>query len=220
MKSLWTLALDLLFPPKCVFCQTLLEKEEEGLCARCEKELPWLSGGPAETAGEFFSLCVSPLRYQGRVRESVHRYKFGGAVSYAATYGRLLADCVEERLAGRFDLVSWVPLSRKRLRQRGYDQARLLAEELARRLDLRAEPLLEKVRHTEAQSGLSSDSGVRRANVLGAYRALSPGLLAGKRVLLVDDVATTGATLSECARVLRTAGAADVLCCTLAKAGK
>ena len=220
MNRLWEAALDLLFPPKCPFCRALLQKGEEGLCASCREHLPWLEGGGAETAVDFLSLCISPLRYRDLVRESVHRYKFSGGTAYAAVYGRLVADCVEERLSGRFDLVTWPPLSRRRLRQRGYDQAKLLAQEAARCLGAEAVPLLEKVRHTRAQSGLGGDSGARRANVLGAYRPLSPEALTGKRVLLIDDVVTTGSTLSECARTLRTAGAADVVGCALAKAGK
>lgn len=211
--------LDLLFPPKCPFCGKLLEEGQTLLCPVCQCELPWAQGTQGERKVEFVDLCVSPLWYRGKVRDSHHRYKFSGVRAYAEPYATLMEQCVTDRLQGRFDLITWVPLSRKRLRKRGYDQSQLLAQRMADRLDMPCGRLLKKVRDTKAQSGLKGESE-RRANVLGAYE-IYPGVQpAGKRVLLVDDVVTTGATLSECARVLRTAGAAGVVCVTLAAAGK
>ena len=209
--------LDLLFPPRCVFCRRLLRRGEEGICSRCQQELPWALGAEAEQTGEFFSLCASPLWYQDQVRASFHRYKFKGVRGYSRTYGRLVAQCVLDHLAGRYDLITWVPLSRARLRQRGYDQAMLLASAAALELDDVAAETLRKVRDTEAQSGLGKNDASRRANVLSAYQVTDPALVEGRRVLLIDDIVTTGSTLSECARVLRTAGAADVVCAALAR---
>ena len=212
--------LDLIFPPKCVFCRRLLRKGEEGFCAHCQEHLPWSLGPEAERKVEFVSLCVSPLWYQSEVRESFHRYKFKGVRGYAKVYGRLMAQCVRDHLAGKYDLITWVPLSPERRKARGYDQAMLLAESAALELgDVAAETLV-KVRDTSAQSGLGKDDGARRANVLGAYRPTDPEHIAGKRLLLIDDVVTTGSTLSECARTLLAADAADVVCVTLAKARK
>ena len=209
--------LDLLFPPRCVFCRRLLHRGEEGICPRCQQELPWALGAEAEQTGEFFSLCASPLWYQDQVRASFHRYKFKGVRGYSRTYGRLVAQCVQDHLAGRYDLITWVPLSRARLRQRGYDQAMLLASAAALALDDVAAETLCKVRDTEAQSGLGKNDASRRANVLSAYQVTDHALVEGRRVLLIDDIVTTGSTLSECARVLRTAGAADVVCAALAR---
>lgn len=209
--------LDLLFPPRCVFCRRLLHRGEEGICPRCQQELPWALGAEAEQTGEFFSLCASPLWYQDQVRASFHRYKFKGVRGYSRTYGRLVAQCVQDHLAGRYDLITWVPLSRARLRQRGYDQAMLLASAAALELDDVAAETLCKVRDTEAQSGLGKNDASRRANVLSAYQVTDPALVEGRRVLLIDDIITTGSTLSECARVLRTAGATDVVCAALAR---
>ena len=209
--------LDLLFPPRCVFCRRLLHRGEEGICPRCQQELPWALGAEAEQTGEFFSLCASPLWYQDQVRASFHRYKFKGVRGYSRTYGRLVAQCVQDHLAGRYDLITWVPLSRARLRQRGYDQAMLLASAAALALDDVAAETLCKVRDTEAQSGLGKNDASRRANVLSAYQVTDTALVEGRRVLLIDDIVTTGSTLSECARVLRTAGATDVVCAALAR---
>ena len=209
--------LDLLFPPKCVFCGKVLSGGERGFCARCQKELPWLEGAAAEQSGEFFSLCASPLAYRDQVRDSIRRYKFKGRRGYHRTYGRLVAQCVRGHLAGRYDLITWVPLSDRRRKERGYDQAFLLCSAAALELGGTAVETLRKDRNTRAQSGLDDD-GARRANVLGAYAIVDPERVAGKRVLLIDDVITTGSTISECARILRAAGASDVVCATLARA--
>ena len=194
--------LDLLFPPKCVFCGRLLTSGERDFCARCQRELPWLAGPEAEQTGEFFTLCASPLAYRDQVRDSIRRYKFKGRQGYHKAYGRLVAQCVHDHLDGRWDLITWVPLSDQRRRERGYDQAFLLASAAALELGEVAVETLRKGRNTEAQSGLDDDAE----------------LVEGKRVLLIDDVITTGATISECARILRTVGAGEVVCATLARA--
>lgn len=217
MSSWAAKLLDLLFPPKCVFCGKLLPTGATHLCPRCQAELPWLEGAAAEQTGEFFSLCVSPLGYRDKVRESFHRYKFQGYRGYRRAYGLLVAQCVHDHLAGRYDLITWVPLSGKRKRERGYDQAFLLAGAAAQELGEAAVETLRKARDNTPQSGLEGEAE-RRANVLGAYQPVNPEQVAGKRVLLIDDVVTTGSTLSECARTLRTMGAADVVCAALARA--
>ena len=127
--------------------------------------------------------------------------------------GGLVARCAAERFSGEFDTVTWVPVSKKRLRQRGYDQARLLAESACRRWDTKPVALLRKVADNPAQSGLT-EAAARRANVLGVYEALPEA--AGKRVLLIDDICTTGATLTECVRVLKDGGAESVACAAVA----
>ena len=157
--------------------------------------------------------------YRGRVPDSVHRYKFPGTPSYAGAYGLLIAQCVRDNRAAPLDLVTWVPLSPKRKRKRGFDQAEALARAAAQELGLPVRGTLEKFRNNGPQSHLH-EASERRANVLGAYRLREGAEPAGLRILLVDDVVTSGATLSECARLLRSAGAAEVLCATLAQARK
>ena len=207
--------LDLVFPPKCVFCGTILETSAEKICPDCAKQLPRWSNERVKKS-EFLPQIAAALYYEDSVRESVHRYKFAGRSHYASAYGALLAMAVSAQLTEHFDTLSYVPLSRKRLRQRGYDQARLLAEELGRHFDMEVQTLLVKLRDVPAQSSMKT-SAERRANISGCY-ALAEGVdVTGKRILLVDDVLTTGATLSEAARILRMSGAAAVygaaLCC-------
>ena len=217
--NLWKTCLDLLFPPKCPFCRCILESGGQGLCPKCQRTLPWLVGPSGERHIPGADGCWSPLEYKGLVVEAVRRYKFSGLRCYHTVFGHLMAQCVTDHLRETVDLVTWAPLSRKRLRERGYDQAKLLAEQVSRELSVPLAPTLRKVRNTLPQSE-REDEAQRRANVAGAY-ALRPGTeLTGKRLLLVDDVVTSGATLEECIVPLRRAGAKRVWCLTLAQAGK
>ena len=216
--SLSSRLLNLFFPLKCTFCARLMEEKELWICPECQRSLPWLEGAAAEKKVEFVSKCVSVLRYQGQVKESILRYKFAGQECYCVTYGMLAAQAVSDHLEGQFDLITWVPVSWQRKRKRGYDQSFLIAREVGRQLGQKPVKLLRKVRHTGKQSALK-DRAQRRANVMDVYRAPWPERLRGKQVLLVDDVVTTGETLSECARMLLMAGAEDVVCVTVARAG-
>ncbi len=116
-----------------------------------------------------------------------------------------------------FDLLTAVPISPARRRKRGYDQVGLLMRAVSRELGIPMAETLKKVRNAPPQSGLSERSQ-RKANVLGAFRPVHPERFAGKRVLLLDDIVTTGATASECARVLLTAGAKEVKLAAIAAA--
>lgn len=206
--------LDLFFPPKCPFCSKVLDKA--GICPDCERDLPWI---PEESVvrEEKNLRCASPLWYEGKVRDGLLRLKFENAPGAAAPMGALLSQCAAEQFGGCFDLVTWVPLSRMRLRKRGYDQARLLAEHACRAWNVKPIALLRKDGNNPPQSGIH-DAAARRANVLGMYHVINPDDVAGKRILLVDDICTTGATLSECVRELRLAGAESVVCATVARA--
>ena len=201
--------LDLFFPPKCPFCGKVLD--HAGICPACEKALPWTAEGAGLRELPGGLQCAAPLWYEGKVREGLLRFKFQGARAAAGPLGELVARCAAERFSGAFDVVTWVPVSRRRLRSRGYDQARLLAESACRLWEVRPEQLLQKITDNPAQSGLTEEAA-RRANVLGVYEAAEPERIQGYRILLVDDICTTGATLAECARTLRDAGAADVMC--------
>ena len=209
--------LDLLFPPKCPFCGRVLEKP--GICPTCEKNLPWIEGREGLREGAGGLRCAGAVWYEGLAREGLLRLKFQGASAAAEPMGDLVARCAAEHFSGEFDTVTWVPVSKKRLRKRGYDQAELLARAACRRWDIQPVRLLEKVMDNPPQSGIH-DAAARRANVLGAYRlCCGREAVAGRRILLVDDILTTGSTLSECARTLKAAGAAQVwgLCAAAAK---
>ena len=207
---------DLLFPPRCVVCHCLLADKETDICAKCRRELP-TTEQPIKRAG--VPRCYSPYYYEEAVTASVRRFKFHGCSFYAEVYGRQIAMRLLQN-AVVFDLLTWVPISKKRRRKRGYDQTLLLAQAVARELGTTALPLIRKLRDNPPQA-MQPDAAARRGNVLGVYALTKDApALKDKRVLLIDDVITTGATLSECVRVLSTAGAAGVVCATLAATRK
>ncbi|MBQ9459693.1 MAG: ComF family protein [Oscillospiraceae bacterium] len=203
--------LDLFFPPKCAICGRV---GVHGVCSNCEGTLPRMETPLRE--GAAFGKCAVPLKYEGAVREALLRFKFHGVQSAADGFGGLLAQCAAEELGGEFDAVTWAPVSAKRRKERGYDQAELLARAAAGRWNVCPERLLEKTRDNPPQSGLGAPE--RRGNVVGVYRAVNTGKIKGARILLIDDIVTTGSTLGECARVLKDAGAQSVVCACVASA--
>jgi len=209
--SIFSSFLNLLFPPKCPFCGKV--QEPPGICPECETELPWIDDAEALREGPGGLRCAGAVWYEETVRDALLRLKFNGAPDAAEPLGKLVAQCAAEQFGGAFDVVTWVPVSRKRLRSRGYDQAELLARAACRLWDTEPIRLLEKITDTPPQSGIQ-EAAARRANVLGVYDAA--GDAAGKRILLVDDICTTGATLTECIRVLEDAGASSVVCAVVA----
>lgn len=207
--------LDILFPPKCVLCGKLLEKGELDLCRQCRVDSPYIAKHNLKFT--FLDSWTAIWYYRGYVRDSLRRYKFRRARHYAPAYGRLLAMKLLQDYPEGFDVLTWIPVSPLRKFTRGYDQVELIARAVAAELDMEPVATLKKVRHNQPQSRLSGQAK-RRANVLAAYRCLDPALVAGKRILLLDDIITTGATAGECARVLLTAGAEEVHCGVLAAA--
>lgn len=206
--------LDLIFPPRCPFCGRILDTA--GICGGCRASLPWTgeADGLRELPGGV--PCAGPLRYEGPVREAVLRMKFQGRTAAIRPLGELIASCAAGRFPGAFDTVTWVPVGPRRRRRRGFDQSRLLAGDACRSWGVRPVGLLVKDRDRPAQSSLK-DPAARRANARGAWSLRAdPG---GRRILLIDDVCTTGATLAECAEVLRRGGAAGVVCAVAALAG-
>jgi ComF family protein len=209
----WTAAvLDLLCPPRCAFCE---RRGVHGVCPACEKTLPYAENPLRE--GAPFGRCVSPLRYEGAVRQSLLRFKFRGGQSAAEGYAQLMARVIAEEFPGEFDCITYVPVSEQRRRQRGYDQAQRIAVELGKLWDTPPQTLLRKIFDNRPQSGITSREE-RKGNVLGVYEAADTEHIQGARVLLVDDIITTGATLGECVRGLKAAGAQSVVCATVASA--
>ena len=199
MSFLESLA-SLLFPPRCAFCG---KPGVHGVCSECEKALPYCKTPLHERAE--IGACFAPLKYEGIVREALLSYKFHASQSRCTGFGDVLAQAVAEHFGG------------ERKQERGYDQSYLLARETCRHWSVAPETLLQKTKDNVAQSSLSSREE-RQKNVVGAYVAVNEDKIKGQRILLIDDILTTGATLREAARVLREAGAEKVICATLAAA--
>jgi len=219
--------LDLVFPPQCALCR----RAGAMLCGDCVEALPRADGPRCGRCWERVRnrpLCrycaESPPRYaslrsaflmEGGARQLVHELKYGGMIAIAAPMADLLMEgCDVEDV----DVVVPVPLHASRERSRGFDQAATLARHVAKRMRLPCERrAARRIRATAPQVKTMSREA-RRENVAGAFSA-QPGAVEGRRVLLIDDVATTGATLDACATALLDAGAASVRCATFARAG-
>ncbi|HEV2714260.1 MAG TPA: ComF family protein, partial [Terriglobales bacterium] len=163
--------------------------------------------------------------YDGRLRELIHLLKYEQVRSTAGVLGRMLAEAVsnlEPLMGGGNILVVPVPLYRRKLRQRGFNQAELIARDAVKRMGGQSfafEPgVLERRRETQSQIGLTRHQ--RRENMRGAFAVVKPDEVRGREILIVDDVFTTGTTVSECARILRRAGASKVYVATVARTVK
>lgn len=198
--------LDLLFPPRCLLC----DRMGEPFCEDCRAQIR------PEPAGAVVPPGIEDARsaglHEGPLRQAVLRLKFGRKVALVRPLGELLAaQLLTLRGEWQPDFVAPVPVHWTRLLERGFNQSELLAETLARCLQIPMLPALRKVRQTPPQVGLAGEP--RRTNLRGAFAVRLP--VSGRRIVLVDDVRTTGATVSECARTLRAAGAAEVYAATV-----
>lgn len=209
--------LNLLFPPKCILCRKVLEKDETDLCRSCRTETEMYPFGKRKP--QFLDSFTAVWYYEENVRRSLLRFKFCGCRNLAPAFGRILAMKIEKEYPEGFDLLTWIPVSPLRKLRRGYDQCELLAKAVGQELGVIPVPVLKKIRNNRQQSRIRG-AAQRRANVLGVYRVTAPETVAGKRILLLDDILTTGATAGEAARVLLTAGAKEVHCAAMAASRK
>ncbi len=200
------------FPSHCIFCKRYVKEQYLSICNKCAKTVP---EPPPNRHGEFFSRCVSVMPYDDTVRSSVLHMKLDPMVAYCETYGRMIAARVREELKDKFDLVSWIPTSPLHRVKRGFDQGEMMAQTVAAELGLPVRKLLKRRLFSRAQSSIP-DAARRRANVLNAFYTVKDPAIDGECILLIDDVITTGATLSECSRVLRLTGASKIVGATFA----
>lgn len=233
-------ALDFLFPPLCVSCRARIG-EAHALCAACWSKISFIEGAVCNCCGIPFgvdpggeTLCGpchanprsldkarSLLIYDEASKELILGFKHGDRLDLAPAFARWL-DRTGSELFEEADLLVPVPLHRFRLWRRRYNQAAILAERLSERVAVPCDPLaLLRSRPTKSQGEMPS-AKARRRNVLGAFSVPKEKResIRGKRILLIDDVFTTGATLESCARALKRAGAARVNALTLARVVK
>ncbi len=203
---------SLFYPKRCIFCRELIEGTGDLLCCpKCEKKLLDIK----TVTGKRKVRCISPTVYSGDMRKAIHRFKFRGRTQYAPTLAYFLHRAISDE--SDFDLITWAPTSALRKFSRGYDQSELLARELGKRMGIPVKRGLKKFKHTKRQSELSAEK--RHENVRGKYRAYE-NVIKNKRILLVDDVRTTGATINECVDTLLRSGAKECVAVTVARTEK
>ena len=203
--------LSLFFPPKCPYC---LKSISRGLaeCPVCRAGFPKYPKIEPIPSGE---ICVAPFYYDMAVRKAIVNFKFNGKKFNAKSLSLAVSSAVEKVYKDMdFELVASVPLSVERQRERGFNQSEIIAKNVAKHFGKPYIPLLKKTRNNPEQHKLSSKE--REKNVIGVYSVIDSERVKGKKILLVDDVATTGNTLAECCRMLKKSGADRILCAAIA----
>jgi ComF family protein len=229
--------LDLVYPRQCAGCGAALSEEPGHLCLDCLSSNYLISRPFCQICGEpvsgrvdhaytchqcsdvipHYDRARAAAQYEGPIREAIQNYKYRQALWLQADLTQLLVALAHVEFAEEsVDAIMPVPLHRRRRRSRGFNQSELLAKGLGREIKV---PLMLKnlvrIRYTITQTSLSANA--RMNNVHGAFATRHETDIAGKRILLLDDVMTTGATLSECARVLKNAGASFVVAFAVAR---
>ncbi|MBR2455008.1 MAG: ComF family protein [Clostridia bacterium] len=220
----------LLLTNKCTYCGKLLNKGET-LCEDCKNHLPRITGERCKYCGAGKIRCkcnkhkmrydgiTSPFYYEDGVVDGIARLKFGGRDFMAYHFAKDMAKSIETDFAHiNFDYMTFVPISSFQQRHRDYNQSELLATELSKLLSLPVRNVLIKIFDNDIQH--ESTQNRRKGNVLGVYDVRENEDVNGKTILLVDDIKTTGATLNECAKILKIRGAEKVYCVTVALTGK
>jgi len=239
LKEILTGIADIIFPPRCIACGELLERHDplpfcppcmagihfigSPLCPRCGTPFPAAEGedhlcGGCLITERPYAVARSVGRYEETLLMAIHRFKYRGKTGIGDLLSRIMADFADKTWDMTvFERILPVPLHRRRLRERGFNQAVILARGLSKRFNIPLDfTALRRDLFTPPQVGL--DRKQRLANVRGAFTVAHPERIVGRRLLLVDDVYTTGSTLTECARVLIRAKAEAVAILTLARA--
>ncbi len=240
MRSIIRKLFQFLLPPQCNCCERFLDEGQDAICPDCFSEIHWIGPpfcsicgtpfiseedklhpcGRCLTKGRYFTTARALGVYDGSLQEAIHRWKYEGKTTLTPLFGRWMTEGLNRYWDPTlFDLLMSVPLHPQRLRERGFNQALLLVEELSRRTGIPYRKRgLRKVRPTTPQvnlSGAEREKAVRRS-----FHVMRKEEVEGKSILLVDDVYTTGATVNECSKVLLAAGAKRVDVLTLAHALK
>ncbi len=229
-------AADLLYPRRCPLCDGILLKEEPYFCRECSGTVHLITGPVCLTCGKplereeeefcfdcrrrkhLFIRCRAPFLYRGRIKESLMRFKYRGRAEYAAFYGKVMTEYGKQCFLFRgIELIVPVPVHRQRLMERGYNQAELLARQISLLTSIPCEAgLVIRKKKTRALKTVSKEDRSRSlTNAFSVSESQKSGLK-GKRVLLVDDIYTTGSTADAVTGTLLAAGAAEVTVLCLA----
>lgn len=218
--------LTLIFPRRCAYCGKVVSPET-AMCSKCAPKLPRISGTICPRCGRnkkdcscrgasYYNSIAAPFYFEGLVRKGIHAFKFRNSPRNAEAYCDEMSETVKKRYSDvDFDFICEVPMDKKSVKKRGYNQVSLLAKGLSERLGIEHKPeLLIKLYETEKQHNLKWI--FRKGNLTGVFDVSAPEEIEGKTVLLCDDISTSGETLDECSKMLWLYGAKDIRCITVA----
>lgn len=207
--------LNLLYPNKCPYCGKTIDNSLEA-CKDCYSNLPFIfEDKKLKVLDNKEILCISTFKYQTCVKKAIINYKFYSKVSFACAFSNSLHKCFKNKLGNlKFDVITAIPLSKKAKKKRGFNQAELIAKKLARKLNVKYSNILEKYKDNRPQHNLNIEE--RKENVAGIYKIKKGIDIKNKKILLIDDIVTTGNTLKEASKIILNGGALDITCLTLA----
>ncbi len=210
---------SLFYPAKCPYCNKILESDKT-VCDECYKKFHVT---PLTTDLELdyrHSIkVISAFPYREKIKELICKFKFKSNLDYVEYFAESMTKAIKQKgIVCNFGLITFVPMTKKHKKERGFNQAQILAKALGKMLDIPVENILLKVKNNKAQHTLHKSE--RAINVKGAYIAENKEKIKLKNILLCDDIVTTGSTIKECALALIDAGAKDVLGITIAKTEK
>ncbi len=213
--SLWRSFINFFYPNICPCCEAIIESDSD-FCSSCKNSFTIFDYDfEINYADDFVAYCI----YEGEIRNAVRKFKYDYCGnSYYAFAFCILQALRRKQLTSDIDLVTYIPMTKSDLKSRGYNQTKMIAKEIYYQSEIPCMDILVKVKETKAQKSLNRDE--RRDNLYGAFNVRNNVDLKGKCVLIVDDLCTTGSTLSEAARVLKEAGAEKVIAASFAKTKK
>lgn len=215
-RTLFGSMLDFVYPPVCLLCTERIEYAEEMVCSDCFKEIPRnheavLSSADKKLKKKYFSFVIWRFEYSDDMRTIVHFMKFHEYRDLALRIADEMAVTLGMRSElKRANVITAVPLHRTRLRERGFNQSAIIAERIAEFSDIHFKELLVRTRNNPPQSSIKNREE-RHSNVKNAFKLAKHADVKGKRIILIDDVVTSGATVNECGRMLERAGAHEVM---------
>lgn len=223
--------IDLIYPKRCYVCGS---DSKESICSTCVSSFYFIDSPVCQKCGKpttievdecrecrdksiHFSTARSTAFYEGNLREAIHKFKYDNGKSLGDVFAKLSYKILkEEKKFFNIDMVTYVPLGRKKELERGYNQSKLIAESISSLISKPCVSILVRVRETEDQNKLDMEK--RHTNVKNVFLVSKKINIKRKRILLIDDVYTTGATVNECSKMLKAAGAEEVRVLTIARA--
>lgn len=208
---------DLIYPPVCGICDKICKKH---LCKECEVNLKKYEMNKVESikedASKFYDYQIKTYQYKGEVRNKIIDYKFNEKSYMCYTFEKMITK--NEKIYSflkKYDIILYVPMFKKQEHKRGYNQTYLIAKEIGKNLEIPTEKNnLIKIKNTKKQSTLTKEE--RKTNVKNAFEIRKPERILNKKVILFDDIFTTGNTVNECSRIIKEAGAKEIVVLTIA----